>query len=231
GELVARKERRLGGIILESQPLKEISDEERINILTEAVRNSNLELLSWTESAIHLQERILNLRKWRPEEGWPDLNRDHMLATIESWLPPWLATVKKKDDFRKISLEQIFLAMVDWKLQDKIDKLAPEKILVPSGSWIKVKYQADGSQPVLAVRLQEIFGMKETPLINEGRTKLLIHLLSPAFRAVQVTQDLASFWKNTYPEVRKELRTRYPKHHWPDDPYTAEAVRGARRKR
>jgi ATP-dependent helicase HrpB len=124
----------------------------------------------------------------------------------------------------------MLLSAIPWDLQKRLEKLAPAKIEVPSGSMIRIQYHPDGSPPVLAVRLQELFGMPETPVINEGRTRLTIHLLSPAYRPVQVTQDLASFWKNTYAEVRKELRPRYPKHSWPEDPYTAQAIRGAKRR-
>jgi ATP-dependent helicase HrpB len=111
-----------------------------------------------------------------------------------------------------------------------LDVLAPEKLQVPSGSMITVQYNETGEPPIIEVRLQEMFGLTETPAVNEGRTKILLHLLSPGYKPVQVTQDLKSFWQTTYHEVRKELRMRYPRHHWPEDPWTAEAVRGARRR-
>jgi ATP-dependent helicase HrpB len=117
-----------------------------------------------------------------------------------------------------------------WDAQQQLERLAPMKLEVPSGSKIKLEYRLDGTSPILAVRLQEVFGLLETPTVNEGRTPVLLHLLSPAYRPVQVTQDLASFWRNTYNVVRKELRIRYPKHSWPEDPYSAEPVRGVKRK-
>lgn len=231
GELVARMEKRIGDIVFESKPLPSIPEEERVQILLEAVCKENLDWLNWNEEVIRLQNRILSLRKWRTEENWPDFSREHLIATAEVWLSPYLNTIRRKDDFGKLDLHSILLSSLEWEKQNQLDKLLPVKTEVPSGSMIKIEYATDGSAPVLAVRLQELFGMLETPTVNEGRTRLMIHLLSPAYRPVQVTQDLASFWKNTYAEVRKELRSRYPKHSWPEDPYTAEAVRGVKRRK
>lgn len=231
GELIARMEKRIGDIVFESKPLPSIPEEERVRILLDAVCAENLDLLNWNEEVIRLQARILSLRKWRPEENWPDFSREHLIVTAEEWLSPYLNTIRRKDDFLKLDLHSILHSSLAWEKQNQLDKILPEKTEVPSGSMIKIEYFSDGSPPVLAVRLQELFGMLETPTVNEGRTRLMVHLLSPAYRPVQVTQDLASFWKNTYAEVRKELRTRYPKHSWPEDPYTAEAVRGVKRKR
>ncbi|HEU4718402.1 MAG TPA: ATP-dependent helicase HrpB [Bacteroidia bacterium] len=230
GELIARTEKRIGGLILETKPLKDISAEEKTGVLIAAIREGGTGMLNFNEEFLSLQARTLSLRKWREEETWPDLSTEHLFATLEEWLAPYLENVKKKDDLFRLNLHDILLASVSYDQQQRMEKLLPQKIGVPSGSLIKIEYHADGSPPVLAVRLQELFGMSETPKINEGRTKLMIHLLSPAYRPVQVTQDLASFWKNTYAEVRKELRMRYPKHSWPEDPLTAEAVRGAKRK-
>lgn len=231
GELVARLEKKVGDIILESTPLKTVSTEERVAILLNAVKADGLALLEWTEAVNDWIARVASLCRWRPEEGWPDTSREHLLATAEEWLAPYLENVKRRDDFRRLDLYTILSSSLPWAEQQRLEKLAPEKIPVPSGSLIRIKYSEDGSPPVLAVRLQEIFGMLETPVVNDGRTKLMVHLLSPAYRPVQVTQDLVSFWKNTYAEVRKELRVRYPKHYWPEDPYSAEAVRGVRRKK
>jgi ATP-dependent helicase HrpB len=231
GELVARIEKRVGDIILESKPLRQISDEDRVEILLDAVRSNGYELLNWNEEVNGFIARINSIRKWSGENSWPDFSKDHLLATCGEWLSPYLIAVKRKDDFRKLNLFTILSSTLSYEKQKEMEKLVPEKISVPSGSAIKIQYQNDGNFPVLAVRLQEIFGMLETPAINNGKTKLMIHLLSPAYRPVQVTQDLQSFWKNTYAEVRKELRMRYPKHSWPEDPYTAVAIRGAKRRK
>jgi ATP-dependent helicase HrpB len=122
------------------------------------------------------------------------------------------------------------MSLLPWNLQTRLNALAPTALQVPSGSMIKLQYFSDGRPPVMEVRLQEVFGLLETPAVNEGRNKVVLHLLSPGFKPVQVTQDLKSFWASTYAEVRKELRTRYPKHSWPEDPWTAQAVRGAKRR-
>jgi ATP-dependent helicase HrpB len=129
-----------------------------------------------------------------------------------------------------LDLLAICNSIIPWEKQQLLNKLAPAHIEVPSGSMIKLKYNMHGDAPVLDVRLQEMFGMLQTPAVNEGRNKIMIHLLSPGYKPVQVTQDLNSFWRNTYHEVRKELRARYPKHHWPEDPFTAVAVRGIKRR-
>jgi ATP-dependent helicase HrpB len=230
GELIARMEKRVGDVILESKVIKNISDEERISILLQAVRENGIELLSWSDEVKEWMARVNSVRKWRPDDDWPELTQTNLIATAEEWLSPYLTSVKRKDDFRKLNLLTIISSTLSWEKQQRLEKLAPEKINVPSGSHIRITYADDGSPPVLAVRLQEVFGMLETPTVNEGRTKLMVHLLSPAYRPVQVTQDLQSFWKNTYAEVRKELRMRYPKHSWPEDPYTAVAIRGAKKR-
>ncbi|MBK8291943.1 MAG: ATP-dependent helicase hrpB [Flammeovirgaceae bacterium] len=136
----------------------------------------------------------------------------------------------KRIDFQRLDLKSIMTGLLPWNLTNRLDILTPARLQVPSGSLIKLKYFHDGQLPIMEVRLQEVFGLLETPLINEGRTKILLHLLSPGYKPVQVTQDLKSFWKTTYHEVRKELRMRYPRHLWPEDPWTAEAVRGVKRK-
>ncbi len=231
GELIARMEKRIGEIILESKSIKDISEEEKTAILLDAVRANGNELLNWNENINDWIARISCVRKWLPEENFPDVSREHLLATAEEWLSPYLVSVKRKTDFEKLDLFTILSSTLTYAQQQRLEKLAPEKINVPSGSQIRMQYSEDGSPPVLAVRLQEIFGMLETPTVCNGKIKLMVHLLSPAYRPVQVTQDLMSFWKNTYAEVRKELRMRYPKHSWPEDPFTAVAIRGAKKRK
>ncbi len=230
GSLVARSETRLGQLLVESTPLQHISDEARISILCNAIREEGIELLPWTDAHKSWQARVMSLRTWRPDEAWPDVSNANLLATLEDWLGPYLSGIKKRDDFKKLDIGSYLYGLLSWPLPQKLDELAPVSIEVPSGSQIRPHYFEDGSAPVLAVRLQEMFGLLNTPTINEGRTMVLLHLLSPGYKPVQVTQDLRSFWENTYPEVRKELRVRYQKHSWPEDPWTAEAVRGAKRR-
>lgn len=231
GELLARTELRLGDILVESKPLPAVSEEKRLQILCNAVRAEGDNLLNWSEEVQQWQARILSLRQWRPQEDWPDVSTDTLLQKPEQWLAPYLQGVRRRDDFKRLDLLQMLQSSLDWKLQQQLNGLAPLTIEVPTGSQIRLAYRPDGSAPLLAVRLQEMFGLLETPTINEGRTSVLLHLLSPGYRPVQVTQDLHSFWQNTYAAVRKDLRGRYPKHHWPEDPWTAEAVRGVKRKK
>lgn len=230
GILIARSEKRIGEIIVESTPLEKIPEEEKTAILCEVVRKEGLTLFKWPEELLQWQARVINLKNWRPEEEWPEVSSEYLKEHPEEWLSPYLSAIRKREDFQKLDTGMILSGNLSWELSQRIQILAPEKIKVPSGFEIKLQYFADGSTPVLAVRLQEMFGLLDTPTINEGRTPVLLHLLSPGYKPVQVTQDLKSFWKNTYPEVRKELRVRYPKHHWPEDPWTAEAVRGVKKK-
>jgi len=231
GMITATVEKRVGNVVLASKPLTTIADDVRIKILCDAVRDEGLSMLSWTEAQDAWQARVLSLRHWRPEEDWPDVSSASLLLTVNDWLSPYLTSVTKRTDFQRLELNTILAGLLPWNLQAKVDQLAPSRLEVPSGSFIRLNYVADGSSPVMEVRLQEVFGLTETPTVNEGRTKVLLHLLSPGFKPVQVTQDLKSFWQTTYHEVRKELRMRYPRHHWPEDPWTAEAVRGAVRRR
>ena len=229
GQLLARREILLFGLPVSSQPLAQVPESTRVEILCAAVRETPA-LLEWDEAARDWQARVMSLRLWRPEEDLPDVSDAALLARLEDWLGPFLGGVKRRDDFARLKLAPILQSQLSWPQSQHLDLLAPSHIEVPTGSRIRIAYQPDGSAPVLAVRLQEVFGWMESPTVNEGRTRLLMHLLSPAYRPVQVTQDLASFWANTYADVRKDIRGRYPKHHWPEDPYTAEAVRGVKRK-
>ena len=231
GELIAKIEKRVGEIILESKAIKNISDEEKIEILIDAVRKNGMELLDWKEEFTDWLARIECAKKWNESGNWPTVNREYLLSNAMEWLAPYLSQVKRKEDFKKLDLLTILSSTLSYEQQHRLEKLVPEKIIVASGSFIRIQYNADGNFPVLAVRLQELFGMLETPTVCDGKIKLMMHLLSPAYRPVQVTQDLMSFWQNTYPEVRKELRMRYPRHSWPEDPFTAIAIRGAKKRK
>lgn len=225
GVLQAQREMRIGEVVLSSQPLQAIDPQQRSGILCQVVRSEGLGLLPWTEDLRQWQARVLSLRNWRPDENWPDLSDTQLLETLEDWLAPWLENVWRREDFTRLELASILKARLAWPLLARLDELAPRYLAVPSGSHIRLAYTPDGSPPVLAVKLQELFGLADTPAVNDGRTPVLLHLLSPAQRPIQVTQDLRSFWNNTYPEIRKELRGRYSKHPWPEDPWKAEPTR------
>jgi ATP-dependent helicase HrpB len=230
GMITAQLEQRIGSLVFSSRVIVKINDHDRINILCEALREEGLKLLNWSDLQRDWQARVLSLRVWRPNEEWPDVSDENLLATSEEWLAPYLTHVNKRIDFQRLDLQTVLAGMISWQLSSKLEKLAPLRLQVPSGSFIKLDYFHDGRSPVMEVRLQEMFGLLETPAVNEGRTKILLHLLSPGYKPVQVTQDLKSFWQTTYHDVRKELRMRYPRHHWPEDPWTAEAVRGVKRR-
>ena len=232
GQLIARRERTVGSLVIESSPISNLTSEEKESVLVEVIRQEGLRLFNEEEEGQSRQfrARVLSLRQWRPAENWPDLTSETLAATAADWAGPYLGPIRKREDFKKVDFLQILKGLVPWDLLPRLDELAPATLSVPSGSNIKIEYFEDGRKPILAVRLQELFGLGETPAVNAGRMPVLLHLLSPGYKPVQVTQDLHSFWENTYPAVKKELKSRYPRHSWPDDPWTAEAVRGAKRR-
>jgi ATP-dependent helicase HrpB len=229
GVLVAVLEKRIGNITIASKPLGKIPEVLRVKILCEAIRESGLQMLPWTEDAESLKARVMSLRIWRPQEDWPDIRPALLLETLETWLGPYLIGFSKLSDFKQLKIKEILTGMLSYEQQGVLEKLAPSGLPVPSGSTIGLRYFEEGSTPEMSVRLQEVFGLTETPAVNGGTKKIILHLLSPGYKPVQVTRDLKSFWHNTYPAVRKELRIRYQKHHWPEDPWTAEAVKGTKK--
>ena len=230
GMVVGALEKRVGNLVLESKPLPVIPEGKRINVLCDAIRHEGLKIIGWSAAQTEWQARVMSLRTWRPQEEWPDVSDENLLSTVEEWLSPYLLQAHKRTDLQKLDLHAILSGILPKAITAKLEALAPAKLAVPSGSMIFITYFPDGRQPVMQVRLQEVFGLLETPAVNEGRVKMVLHLLSPGYKPVQVTQDLKSFWRTTYHEVRKELRRRYPKHSWPEDPWTAKAVRGAKKR-
>ncbi len=211
----------IGHIILQSKPLHKYDPELKVEAISRAITKEGEHLLDWNNEVRQWQNRILSLRKWNKDEGWPDVSTNTLLENNKSWLAPYLTQIKKPEDLKKIDLKSVLFHHLDFEKQQLLDQLAPERIQVPTGSKIKIQYHTNGDIPILAVRLQEVFGMQNTPTINKGKVNLLMHLLSPGFKPVQITKDLNSFWNNAYFEVKKELKTRYPKHKWPDDPINA----------
>jgi len=230
GRVVATQELRIGSLLLKSQPLEKVADDQVIPVICEQVKIDGLRLLEWGEEEVEFQARISSLRTWRKDEAWPDVTNGTLIQTAADWLSPYLAGVRKQGELARLDKQNILRSMIPSNLQAKFDMWAPARIEVPTGSPIKLQYSPEGTAPVLEVRLQEMFGLLDTPKVNGGETPVVLHLLSPGYKPVQVTQDLRSFWQNTYHEVRKELRRRYPKHSWPEDPWTATPVRGAKRR-
>lgn len=223
GGLVATKDLRIGSIVLKSTPLPNPDPARIQEALLNVLKNEGQSLLNFDEQMEQLQNRILSLRKWNDDNSWPDCSTEKLLSET-NWIEPYLQGCKKPDDLKKINLNEALLHSLSWEQQQVLQQLAPEKLTVPSGSHIRLQYFANGDTPVLAVRLQEVFGMADTQRINNGKISVVMHLLSPGFKPVQVTSDLRSFWDNTYFEVKKELQRRYPKHSWPDEPWEAKAV-------
>ncbi|ACO45789.2 ATP-dependent helicase HrpB [Deinococcus deserti] len=220
GTLLAQQEFRVGAIVLETRPLKQVPAAQRVQTLAGAIRTEGLHLLTFSPEAAQWRARVQSLHHWRPDDNWPDVSDQALLDTLEAWLGPHLGGARSREDLARLSLLPAFQALLDWPQPQQLDELAPTHLSVPSGSRVRLEYRLGGEAPVLAVKLQELFGLEQTPTVNGGRTPVLLHLLSPAGRPVQVTQDLRSFWNSSYFEVRKDLRGRYPKHPWPDDPWT-----------
>jgi ATP-dependent helicase HrpB len=215
----AFEEQRFGAIVLERRSVP-VQPADALPALLAAVRSRGLEALPWSESARRLRARIQALREWMPELGLPDVGDAHLLATLEQWLAPHLEGKRGLDALAGESLSQALAAMLDYEQRRILDAQAPDQLTVPSGQSRRLEY-APGVPPVLAVKLQELFGLADTPRVGGGRVPVTLHLLSPAGRPIQVTQDLKGFWERTYPEVKKELKGRYPRHPWPDDPWSA----------
>ena len=226
GVLRAERQRKVGELVLATEPLTGLDETARSQALVSLVRRKGLELLPWTPELRQWQARVALLRQLdlasKSESEWPDVSDAALLKNLEHWLMPYLGKVSRLSHFANLDLSSIVHNLLPWPLPQRLDELAPHHLSVPSGSSIRLDYSEQ--PPILAVRLQELFGLAETPRIAGGRQVVKLHLLSPARRPVQVTQDLANFWRSTYAEVKKDLKGRYPKHYWPDDPLVAEAT-------
>ncbi len=230
GVLRAERQRRVGELVLGREPLPTLDEAARGKALLALVRRKGLELLAWTPELRQWQARIGLLRQLDLAAGgisdWPDVSDAALLARLEDWLLPYLGKVTRLAHFAQLDLAAMLVTLLPWPLPQRLEEQAPVAVTVPSGSRIRLDYSEQ--PPVLAVRLQELFGLADTPRVAGGRQVVKLHLLSPARRPVQVTQDLASFWANTYVEVKKDLKGRYPKHYWPDDPLIAEPTARAK---
>lgn len=224
--VVARSERRLGAIVIEGRAQPDPDPDAVAGVLLQEIRRVGIHRLPWGEPARRIRARLGFLHRLDP--AWPDVSDETLAADLETWLGPAVASLRKWEDLEAIDLGALLLGRLPWERRAAMGRLAPSHVEVPSGSRVPVDYD-DPAGPVLAVRLQELFGLKDTPRVGAGQVPLTLHLLSPARRPVQVTRDLAGFWRTAYFEVRKDLRGRYPKHHWPDDPLSAEPTRGAKR--
>jgi ATP-dependent RNA helicase HrpB len=227
GAVRARERECLGALVLRERPMPAPDPAAVASALLAAIAQHGLLDLPWTDAARQLQQRMAFMHRLDP--AWPDVSDAALLATVSDWLAPHIYGLARRDDLRRLDLVDILLGMLGWEQRAALDEVAPSHLAVPSGSRIRIDY-ADPHSPVLAVRLQELFGLTETPRVGRGSVPLTLHLLSPAHRPVQVTTDLAGFWRTGYFEVKKELKGRYPKHYWPDDPLQAVPTRHVRPK-
>lgn len=220
----AEQQLRLGSIVLERQPLANLSDEQKANCLLEGIRSKGLGCLPWDEESEQYLARLRCAAEWLPELRFPAADEDSLLAQLESWLLPHLQGMSRLEQLKRLDLSTILRQWLPWPLPRELDALLPSHFTAPTGSRLRIRYQP-GQAPVLPVRIQEMFGQRQTPTVARGTVALLIELLSPAQRPLQLTQDLAAFWQGSYGEVKKEMKGRYPKHYWPDDPSEAMPTR------
>lgn len=216
----ARRRDLLGAIVLREAPLREADPERVAAALLQGVAREGVGALPWSDAARRVRERLAFLHRLAPAAGWPDVSDEALGAALGEWLGPYLHGARGWDDLARLDLAEVLLGALPWERRGALDEMAPTHLVVPSGSRVPIDY-SDPESPVLAVRLQEMFGLGETPRVARGAVPLTLHLLSPAHRPVQVTRDLGGFWKSSYFEVRKDLRGRYPKHPWPEDPMQA----------
>jgi len=221
--VAARWQRRIGALVLEEKATHDEADPEAIAAaMIEGIRKLGLHCLPWDKAANGLRERMAFLHRVDGDH-WPDMSDDGLLGSLEDWIAPYLSGITKRSQLKQINLSEALLAGIDWNQRQEMDRLAPTHWQVPTGSNIRIDYS--GETPALPVRMQEMFGATETPKIAGGKVAVTLHLLSPAQRPIQVTSDLIGFWNGSYAQVKAEMKGRYPKHYWPDDPQVAEPTR------
>lgn len=220
GTLRAQRRWQVGQLVLKTQPLSKPSEEELHQAMLNGIREKGLSVLNWTPEAEQLRLRLHCAARFLPEHPWPDVSDEALLASLDVWLLPELRGVHSLRALKNINLAQALLHLLDWQQRQRLDSALPGHYTVPTGSRIAIRYHEE-NPPALAVRIQEMFGEAETPVIAEGRVPLTLELLSPAQRPLQITRDLSAFWRGAWKEVQKEMKGRYPKHVWPDDPANA----------
>ncbi|QZY89710.1 ATP-dependent helicase HrpB [Pantoea dispersa] len=220
GTLRAWKREAIGALILRAQPQARPEPEILHPAMLRWIREKGLAVLGWTPEAEQLRVRLQCAAQWLPEEAWPTLDDDTLLATLEHWLLPEMGTVRDLKGLQSVNLVSALLHLLTWSQRQRLDTVLPTHYTVPTGSRLPIRYDAE-KPPALAVRMQEMFGEAQNPAVADGRVPLVLELLSPAHRPLQITRDLAAFWRGAYPEVQKEMKGRYPKHPWPDDPASA----------
>jgi ATP-dependent helicase HrpB len=228
GTLKAFRRTQIGQLVIKVQPLAKPSEEELHQAMLNGIRDRGLGVLNWTPHAQQLRIRLACAAKWLPEYHWPEVSDEALLRELEGWLLPEMRGVHSLRALKNIDIARALQNLLDWSARQRLDSALPTHYTVPTGSQISLRYDED-NPPVLAVRMQEMFGEAKTPVIAEGRVPLVLELLSPAQRPLQITRDLTAFWHGAYREVQKEMKGRYPKHVWPDSPAEALPTRRTRK--
>jgi ATP-dependent helicase HrpB len=220
-------EERIGAVILDHRPLTDADPSAIVSAMLQGLTEMGLAVLPWSKQLRQWRLRVCWLGSQLNDSNWPDLSDGWLSGHLDEWLGPWLVGISSKEQLKRLDLSGILQARLDWQQQQRLEREAPSHLQVPSGSRVPLRYSSKAA-PILAVRLQEMFGLADTPRICSGKVPVMLHLLSPAQRPMQITNDLAGFWERTYPEVKRELKGRYPKHYWPDDPMQALATARAK---
>jgi ATP-dependent helicase HrpB len=233
--VIARRTVALDQLIVEENPWPEVPAEEALRAMLAGVRELGIDALPWERETRELQARIEFVRNAAAgdataEAAWPDVSDAALTHTLDAWLAPWLLGITRREQLGRVELGEALRAQLNWQQRRELEEWAPTHLTLPGGMRVRVDYGADGA-PAVSVRLQQVFGLAATPRLGRARIPVTFRLLSPAQRPLQVTRDLESFWRGAYIEVRKEMRGRYPKHYWPENPLEAAPVRGIRRKR
>jgi ATP-dependent helicase HrpB len=229
GVVVARRAWRLGVHLLEEKPLSDVQREDVVRVICEATPKEGRSMFDFKDAVENLQRRIVTVAIWHPELALPDVSTDAVLQRAGEWLPAYIGKATSAAQLRKLEMDAVIWGLLSYDQQQAVERIAPSHVVVPTGSRIRLEYRQGAEAPVLRVRLQECFGLLDTPRVDGGKRPVLMELLSPGYKPVQLTSDLRSFWNGAYFEVRKELRRRYPKHAWPDDPLSADPVRGVKK--
>lgn len=223
--VTAARQKRLGALVLDDKPLAKPDPEQVTSAFLKGIRTLGIDALPWSEAARNFQQRVVFVRGLDAATGWPDLSNEGLDTALNDWLAPYVAGFMRRAHLSRLDMLEALKAQLPWELQKKLDQWAPIYLDVPSGSSIRVDYSGSGAGPSMSIRLQEVFGLTATPTVGGGKVPVTLQLLSPGQRPIAVTADLTSFWKNAYPSVRGEMRGRYPRHIWPEDPLSATAVR------
>ncbi len=220
GTLRAFRREQIGALILKTQPMARPEPEVLHAAMLRWIAEKGLSVLGWTPEAEQLRLRIQCAARWLPEESWPATDDETLLESLPQWLLPQMSAVRDLRSLQAVNLTTALLHLLTWSQRQRLDTVLPTHYTVPTGSRLPIRYDVE-KPPALAVRIQEMFGEAQNPTVAEGRIPLVLELLSPAQRPLQITRDLAAFWRGAWPEVRKEMKGRYPKHPWPEDPATA----------